>query len=42
MITNGKKWHYFAVKSLSALLRGISSNHVEDYYCLGCFHSKST
>ena len=42
MITNGKKWHYFAVKSLSALLRAISSSHVEDYYCLGCFHSKST
>ena len=27
MITDGEKWHYFAVKSLSALLNGITSNH---------------
>ena len=27
MITDGKKWHYLAVKSLSALLRGIKSSH---------------
>ena len=42
MITNGKKWHYLAVKSLSALLRGITSNHKEDFYCLNCSHSYST
>ena len=42
MITGGKKWHYFAVKSLSALLRGITSNHKRDFYCLNCFHSYST
>ena len=42
MITAGKKWHYLAVKSLSALLRGITSNHDEDFYCLNCFHSYST
>ena len=42
MITDGKKWHYLAVKSLSALLRGITSNHVGDFYCLNCFHSYST
>ena len=42
MITDGKKWHYLAVKSLSALLRGILSNHAGDYYCSNCFHSKST
>ena len=41
MITDGKKRHYLAVKGLSALLRGISSNHVGDYYCFNCFHSKS-
>ena len=29
IITDGKKWHYLAVKSLSALLRGITSNHKE-------------
>ena len=27
MITNGKKWHYLAVKKLSALFRGITSKH---------------
>ena len=42
MITNGKIWHYLAVKSLSKLLRGITSNHVGDFYCLNCFHSYST
>ena len=39
MITDGKKWHYLAVKSLSALHRGITSNNNEDFYCLNCFHS---
>ena len=38
MITDGKKWHYLAVKSLSALLRGIALNHNGDFYCLNCFH----
>ena len=42
MISNGKNWHYLAVKSLSRLLRGISSNHNSDYYCLNCFHSNRT
>ena len=28
MITDGEKWHYLAVKKLSALLKGITSNHV--------------
>ena len=28
MITDGKKWHYLAVKSLRALLRGITSNNI--------------
>ena len=42
MITDGKKWHYLAVKSLSALLRGITSNHDGDFYCLNCFHSYRT
>ena len=26
----------------SALLRGITSNHKEDFYCLNCFHSYNT
>ena len=42
MITDGKKWHYLAVKSVSALLRGITSNHNGGFYCLNCFHSSST
>ena len=42
MITYGKKWHYLAVKKLSVLLRGITSNHNGGFYCLNCFHSYST
>ena len=42
MISNGKNWRYLAVKSLSRLLRGITSNHDGDYYCLNCFHSYRT
>ena len=42
MITGGKKWHYFAVKSVPALLRGITSNHNGDFCCLNCFYSQST
>ena len=42
MITDGQKWHYLAVRSLLALLRGITSNHHRDFYCLNCFHSYST
>ena len=42
MITNGKKWHYFAVKNLSRLFRRITSNLNGDFYYLNCFHSYST
>ena len=41
MISDGNKWHYLAVKSVSALLRGITSNHDGDFYCLNCFRSYS-
>ena len=41
MITDGKIWHYLTVKSLSTLLKGISSNHVGDFCHLICFHSYS-
>ena len=41
MITNGKKSHYLAVTSLSALLQGKSSNH-KDFYCLNCFNLYTT
>ena len=34
--------HYLAVKSISRLLRGITSNHNGDFYCLNCLHSYTT
>ena len=42
MISNGKNWHYVAVKNLSRLLRSISSNHNSDYYYLNCFQPYRT
>ena len=42
MITDGKKWGHFTVKKLSALLKGITSKHDQDFYCLNCFHSYRT
>ena len=42
MISNGGNWHYLVVKNLSGLLRGITSNHKEDFYCLNCFCAYST
>ena len=42
MINDSKKTHYLTVKSLSALLRGITLNDDGDIYCLNCFHSYST
>ena len=42
MITDNEKWHYLVVKSVSGLLRGITSNHDGDFYCLNYFHSYTT
>ena len=42
MNCDGQKLHYLVVENLSGLLRGITSNHKEDFYCLNCFHSYST
>ena len=44
MIPNEEKerWHYFAVKKLSALLHGVTSKHKSDFYCLNCLHSCKT
>ena len=42
MIPNEEKWHYLAAKKLSALLRGITSNHYCDFYCLNCLYSFRT
>ena len=41
MITDGPdNWNYLAVKSISGLLRGITSNHNGDLHCLNCLHVK--
>ena len=43
MITDkNNRCHYLAVKSLSALFRGITSSNDGDFYCLNCFHSYRT
>ena len=43
IITNWHgKWHYLSIKSVSALLRGITSSHNRDFYCLNCFHPYRT
>ena len=42
MITDGEKWHYLAVKILSALFKGITSKHEGDFCCLNCFQSYTT
>ena len=42
MISDGEKWHYLAVKSLHALLKGITSKHKGDFYCLNCFYAYTT
>ena len=42
MITDNKRWHYLAVKSISELLRRITSNHDGYFFCLNCFHSYTT
>ena len=42
MMTDGKKWYYLAVKSLSALFKGITSKQKGDFYCLNWFHSYTT
>ena len=40
MITDdNNNWHYLALKSISKLLRGVTSNNNGDFYCLICFHS---
>ena len=43
MITDDRKrWHYLAVRNLSALPRGILSSNNGDFYFLNCFHSYGT
>ena len=33
-----RRWHYLAVKKISALLRGVKSKNNGDLYCLNCLH----
>ena len=43
MITDGSaNWHYLAIKNISGLLRGITSNRNGDFYCLNWLHSYRT
>ena len=44
MITSirSANWYYLAIKNLSGLLRGITSNHNGDFYCLNCPYSYRT
>ena len=42
IISNGEKWYYLVIKNLPGLLKGITSTHKEDFYCLNCFHSYKT
>ena len=42
MISNGENWHYLVVKSLPGLLKGITSSHNENFYCLNCFCAYTT
>ena len=42
LITDGEKWHYLAVKSLSAFLRLKIGNNHGDLYCLNCFRAYTT
>ena len=39
---NNNNWHYLAVKSISGLLKEITSKHKGEFYCLNCFHSYTT
>ena len=37
--SEGRLWHYLAVKNLSALLRGTTLKNNGDFYCMNCFDS---
>ena len=44
MIPNEEKerWHYLAVKKIIAWLRGVTSKHHDDFYCLNFLYSFRT
>ena len=37
MISNGENWHYLVVKNFPGLLKGITSNHKEDFLLFKLF-----
>ena len=40
MITDDEiNWHHLAIKSIPGLLRGVTSKHDGDFYCLDCSSS---
>ena len=39
LVFDGKKWHIYSVQNLLKLIRGVTSNHNGDPYCLSCLHS---
>ena len=39
--TNREGWHYITVKKLPVLLRGITSKHQGDFYCLSFLQQKT-
>ena len=39
---DGRRGHYLIVNKLSALLRGITSKHHGDFYCMNRLHSFET
>ena len=43
MITDEENnWHYLAIKKMSRLNRGVTSNHHNDFFCRNCMHSCRT
>ena len=41
MILNGGRWHYLAVKKISALFRGITSKQHSDFHCVYSFTTEN-
>ena len=41
-ISDGEKYRYLTVRRLSASLKGVTSKHNSNFYCLNCFHSYRT
>ena len=42
MISNGENQDYLVIKGLPALLKGTTSSHNKDFYCLNCFCAYTT